>query len=371
MEIIKAFSSEDFEAERFQRDNLEFRRINMRGVRTRELTSPLVEFIGSIAAALVIWFGGQEIIKGNLSTGDFMRFAGALFALYTPMKRISVVYNRTFEAVAASERIFDMLSRVPSIKSGGTSLDGPISSLVFDDVHLAYGDTEALRGVALEVAAGDTVALVGDSGGGKTSLVSLILRLYDPTSGALRINGIATTDLDIRDLRSRIGFVTQRVFVFNDTVAANVAYGRQVDRQRVIQALDRAGALGFVSSLENGIDTVLDEFGANLSGGQRQRLAIARALYSPSEILILDEATSALDNRAEAAFQSTLRELIRDKITLIIAHRLSTVDLADRIVVVEGGRVVGQGTREQLLSDCPEFRRLVEAGARQGDSATD
>lgn len=362
VEIIKAQTAEDFEVARFERENLEFRRINMRGVRTKELTNPLMEFLGAIAAALVIWFGGQEIMAGRLAFEDFMQFTVTLFSIYNPVKRISQASNQMFEAVAASERIFDLLGREPAITSGPRPLEATIESVAFDDVSLSYGEVPALRGVDLKVTAGETIALVGDSGGGKTSLVNLVLRFYDPTSGTVRINGVDARELDLAELRGRIGVVTQRVYIFNDTVATNVAYGRDIDRDRVEDALQKAGARDFVAAMERGVDTVLDEFGANLSGGQRQRLAIARAIYRDPDVLILDEATSALDNRSEAAIQRALSEIIRDRITFIIAHRLSTVDLADRIVVLRAGEIVGQGTKAELLESCDEYRRLATAG---------
>jgi len=362
VEIIKAQTAEDFETARFEAENLEFRRINMKGVRTRELTNPLMEFLGAIAAALVIWFGGREIMAGRMEFPEFMQFTVALFSIYNPIKRISQASNQMFEAVAASERIFDLLGREPSIVSGDLFIDGPIDSVRFEDVHLSYGEVRALRGVSLEVLAGETVALVGDSGGGKTSLVNLVLRSYDPSEGKVWINGVDARDLDLAELRGRIGVVTQRVYIFNDTVASNIAYGRDADRERVEAALRKAGAWDFVSKLEGGIDAVLDEFGANLSGGQRQRLAIARAIYRDPDVLILDEATSALDNRSEAAIQRALSEIIHDRITFIIAHRLTTVDLADRILVLKGGRIVGAGTKTELLRDSEEYRRLATAG---------
>ena len=370
VEIIKAQTAEDFETARFEAENLEFRRINMKGVRTRELTNPLMEFLGAIAAALVIWFGGREIMAGRMEFPEFMQFTVALFSIYNPIKRISQASNQMFEAVAASERIFDLLGREPSIASGDLSIDGRIDSVRFEDVRLSYGDVLALRGVSLEVRAGETVALVGDSGGGKTSLVNMVLRFYDPTEGVVRINGIDARDLDLAELRGRIGVVTQRVYIFNDTVVANIAYGRDADRERVEAALRKAGAWDFVSKLDGGIDAVLDEFGANLSGGQRQRLAIARAIYRDPDVLILDEATSALDNRSEAAIQRALTEILRDRITFIIAHRLTTVDLADRIIVLKAGRIVGEGTKTELLRDCDEYRRLATAGL-EGDHAAD
>jgi len=366
VEIIKAQTAEDFEIARLEEANLEFRRINMKGVRTRELTNPLMEFLGAIAAALVIWFGGREIMAGRMEFPEFMQFTVALFSIYNPIKRISQASNQMFEAVAASERIFDLLGREPSITAGDQSIEGSIQSVTFDDVHLSYGEIQALGGVSLEVRVGETIALVGDSGGGKTSLVNLILRFYDPTEGMVRINGIDARDLDLAQLRGRIGVVTQRVYIFNDTVASNIAYGRDADRGRVEAALRKAGAWTFVSTMDGGIDAILDEFGANLSGGQRQRLAIARAIYRDPDVLILDEATSALDNRSEAAIQRALSEIIRDRITFIIAHRLTTVDLADRIVVLRAGRIVGMGTKTELLRDCDEYRRLAMVGL-EGD----
>jgi subfamily B ATP-binding cassette protein MsbA len=266
------------------------------------------------------------------------------------------------------------MEREPAIRSGSRRLEGLVESVEFREVGLSYQEVEALRGVSLTIERGEAVALVGDSGGGKSSLVSLILRLYDPSAGQVLINGIDARELDLRDLRSHIGIVTQRVYIFNDTVAANVAYGSEVDPGRVRTALERAGAWDFVSTLSGGVEAVLDEFGTNLSGGQRQRLAIARALYKDPDILILDEATSALDNRTEAAIQEALRGVIRDKITVLIAHRLSTVDLASRVVVLSKGRVVGVGSKQGLLESCPEYRRLAlkeEPGAsattRRGD----
>ncbi len=363
IEIIKAHSSEGYESGSFERDNLEFFTINMKGVRIRELVSPLMEGIGAIGGALVIVLGGSLVIDGELSVGTFFSFSTSLFLLYTPVKRISVIYNKMFDAVAASERIFEMIERKSSIVSGDMQLEGPVLSLEFDDVRLRYDQTQALDGVSLTVAKGETVALVGGSGGGKTSLVNLILRLYDPTGGTVRVNGIDIRSLTIDSLRSRIGIVTQRIFIFNDTVAANVAYGSKIDPDRVTQALHQAGAWEFISELEDGIDSLIDEFGANLSGGQRQRLAIARAIYKDPDILILDEATSALDNRSEAAIQQSLETLLRNKITFVIAHRLSTVELADRILVVDCGRLVGSGSKQELLASCSEYRQLAEPNA--------
>lgn len=368
MEIIKAHNSEDFELSRFEKDNLEFRRINMKGVRVREIASPFMEFAGSIAVATVVWFGGLQIIDGKLSAGQFASFAAALFLVYTPLKRISKIYNQMLEAVAASERIWDILDRRPEIHSGDKCLEGPIQSLQFEDVYLNYGDVQALRGINMEMERGKMTAIVGDSGGGKSSIAALIPRLFDPCSGRLLVDGRDIREFDLGSLRRRVGMVTQRVYVFRDTVATNVAYGLEVDPQRVEDVLRRAGAWEFVSTMPQGIETVLEEFGSNLSGGQRQRLAIARALYRQPDILIMDEATSALDNVSEAAIQKALEDISSRCITLVIAHRLSTVELADRIHVVKEGKVVAEGTMSELLEHSEEYRRLATGN---GALATD
>ena len=359
MELIKAHHSEGFELGRFEKDNLEFRRINMKGIRAREMAGPIMEFVGSFAVALVIWFGGLLIIDGKMSAGEFASFAMALFMIYTPLKRISKIYSQMFEAVAASERIWTMLDREPKVRGGATVLEGPIREIEFEDVHLKYGETEALQGVTLKAQRGEMVALVGDSGGGKSSLVNLIPRLWDPSAGRVTVDGVDLRDLDLPELRRRVGIVTQRVYVFNESVASNVAYGLEIDRELVEVSLRRSGAWGFVSELEGGIDSVLDEFGSNLSGGQRQRLAIARALYRQPDILIFDEATSALDNRSEAAIQKALGALTEHCITFVIAHRLSTVEMADRVLVMQEGRIVAEGTCVELMVGSEAYRRLA------------
>lgn len=363
MELIKSNHSEAFEMHRFAKDTLEFRKINVKGIRARELASPVMEFLGSIAFALVIWVGGMQIIGGTLTAGEFVSFATALFMIYTPLKQLSAIYNQMHEAVAASERIWDLMEREPVIRSGNRRLDEPITEIRFQGVGLRYGDVIALDGVDLDVRRGEVVALVGDSGGGKSSLVSLVPRLYDPTRGRVLINGVESTDIDLASLRRRIGVVTQRVYIFNDTVAANVAYGLEIDTARVARALQRAGAWDFVQALDGGTATMLGEFGANLSGGQRQRLAIARALYREPDVLILDEATAALDNRSEAAVQEALRGVVGDCITFLIAHRLTTVELAGRVLLLQGGRITAEGTQAELMETSEAFRKLA-AGVR-------
>ncbi len=359
MELIKAHHSERFELDRFRKDNREYLGINMKGIRARELASPIMEFSGAIGVALVIWFGGLMIIEGRMTAGEFTSFATALFMVFTPLKRISKIYGQMAEAVAASERIWSLFERVPGVVGGGTVLEGPIETIEFDDVVLDYGDTRALAGVSLRAGRGEIIALVGDSGGGKSSLISLLPRLWDPTGGRVLANGIDLRELDLEDLRRRIGLVTQRVYVFNDTVASNVAYGLEIDRDRVISSLERAGAWEFVAAMDGEIDAVLEEFGSNLSGGQRQRLAIARALYREPEILILDEATSALDNRSEAGIQAALERTCGCCITFVVAHRLKTIEIADRVLVIERGKIVAEGKSAELAESSEVYRRLA------------
>jgi subfamily B ATP-binding cassette protein MsbA len=370
MEIIKAHSSEAEELRRFVQDNQEFARINMKGVQVKELVNPVMEFAGSIAIAAVIIIGGLQVINDRMTVGTFFAFATALFLLYPPIKRISTLYNKMFDAVAASERIDQMMDRRPSILSGDQPVPDAIASVELEDVVLRYGATTALDGVSLTARRGETVALVGDSGGGKTSVVNLILRLYDPNEGVVRINGIDVKELQLEALRRSIGIVTQRAFIFNDTVAANVAYGEKMNRRRVEAALRAAGAWEFVSAMADGIDTKIEEFGANLSGGQRQRIAIARAIYKQPKILILDEATSALDNQSEARVQAALEEVTRDKVAIVIAHRLTTVEAADRILLLQQGTVVAEGTHEELLERSAEYRRLARSKSSSTDGPT-
>ena len=277
--------------------------------------------------------------------------------LYTPIKRISSIYNRMQDAIAASERIFDLINLKPKIKSGDEKLT-KINKIVFNNVNLNYDKKEALKNINLNIKRGEVVALVGDSGGGKSSLINLIIRFYESSNGEILINNNIIKNYDLNSLRDKISIVTQRVFIFNDTIAKNVAYSNKIDEDRIKEALKLANATEFIDSLPDGIETKLDEFGVNLSGGQRQRIAIARAIYKNPEILILDEATSALDNLSEASIQENLKEFIKDKIVFIIAHRLNSIKLADRILFFKNGEIKCSGSEEELMKNCIEFKRL-------------
>ena len=348
IEIIKANNAQKYEHSRFVDENNKFFRLNLKSVKIEQLVSPLMETIGSIGVAAVIIIGGKDVIDGQINMGAFFSFLTALFMLYTPLKRIVNIYNKMQDAIAASERTFFLMDKVSQIKDGEKELNEEINLIKFNDVRLSYGDKEVLKGINLEANKSEFIALVGSSGGGKSSLMNLLMRFYDVNGGEILINGINLKDIKIHSLRQNIGLVTQRVYIFNDTVAKNVAYGREFNEDAVINALKLANAYEFVSKLDNGINTILNEFGTNLSGGQRQRIAIARALYQNPQILIFDEATSALDNESEKEITKAINNLRSKKIIFVIAHRLSTVENADKIAVLSDGKIIDSGSDEEL-----------------------
>jgi subfamily B ATP-binding cassette protein MsbA len=357
IEIIKAYSAQKTEQKKFDKQNEEYFQLSVKAVKTNELVSPLMETVGSIAVAMVIIVGGTEVIEGKMTVGSFFSFMTALFMLYTPIKRLSSLYNTLQDAVAASDRIFYILGLESKIKNGSKNID-TIDSLEFKNVGLKYDQTIALKSINLKVKRGDFTALVGNSGGGKSSMINLLTRFYDVSSGELIINNSNIKEYDKNTLRQKIALVSQRIFIFNDTVAANVAYGQEVDENQVKEALTKANAIDFIEKLENGINTVLDEFGSNLSGGQRQRISIARAIYKNPDVIIFDEATSALDNKSEKLIQESIKNLIEDKIVFVIAHRLSTIKDAKNILVFKDGQIVCNGNEDYLLQNCDEYKRL-------------
>ena len=348
IEIIKANNAQKYEHSRFVEENNKFFKLNLKTVKIEQLVSPLMETIGSIGVAAVIIIGGKDVIDGNINMGAFFSFITAHFMLYPPLKRIVNIYNKMQDAIAASERTFFLMDKVSEIKDGEKELNEEIRLIKFNNVCLNYGDKEVLKGINLEARESEFIALVGSSGGGKTSLMNLLMRFYDVNSGEILINETNLKDIKIHSLRQNIGLVTQRVYIFNDTIAKNVAYGREFNEDAVINALKMANAYEFVSKLDDGIHSILNEFGTNLSGGQRQRIAIARALYQNPQILIFDEATSALDNESEKEITKAINNLRNKKIIFVIAHRLSTVESADKIAVLSGGKVVDIGSDEEL-----------------------
>lgn len=358
IEIIKANSTEELEKKKFTILNMIFFKYNMKAVKTNELTSPLMEILGSLAFATVVVVGGLKVINGELTTGEFSSFIAALFMLYTPIKRLSKLYNSMQDAIAANDRIMDMFKIKPNVVSGTLNIQEEISNIKFSNVGLFYDDFEALKNINLDAKKGEIVALVGDSGGGKSSFINLLPRFYDASSGEILLNSININQFDLKSLRDSISIVTQRVYIFNDTIAANVAYGQELDEVKVIEALKQAHAYEFVLKMKKGIHTVLDEAGTNLSGGQRQRVAIARALYKNPKILILDEATSALDNKSEEIVSQVIQEVSKQRVTFVIAHRLSTIKNATKIAVFKSGKILDIGTYDELLNRCDEFKRL-------------
>ena len=358
IEIVKASGAETSEAKKFKEINLDFFKINIRSVKTNALVSPVMEILGAIAIAVVIVIGGHKVIDGDLTVGTFFSFMAALFMLYTPIKSISSLYNKLQNALAANERVNELFNIQAKITSGTKPFPSDFNEISFQNIVLEFDGKRILDDVSLSAKKGETIAIVGDSGGGKSSFVNTLMRFHDLNSGAISIDKNNIKDFTLKSLRDSISIVTQRVYIFNDTVGKNIAYGQPYNTQRVNEALELAHAYEFVSNLENGIDTVLDEFGANLSGGQRQRIAIARALYKDPKILILDEATSALDNKSESVITEILHEISKDKITFVIAHRFSTIKNADRIAVFKAGKIVCINSEDELLKSCDEYKRL-------------
>jgi len=360
IEVIKSNSTQSIESEKFARENRDVFKYLIKQVKINALTTPIMEILGSIAIGLVVYIGGNEVIEGRMSVGAFFAFSAGLFMLYTPIKKISKLYNKAQDAVVANQRMHELLNMQPSIVSGEKELDRDIDRIEFRDISLQYNNTIALDNVSIDIKKGDSIALVGDSGAGKSSFVNLLVRFYDPSSGEILINGVLNKNLTLSSLHKSIAFVTQRIYIFNDTIARNVAYGEEVDYSRVKEALSKAHALEFVDKLEHGVDTLLSENGNNLSGGQRQRIALARALYKNPTVLILDEATSALDNKSELLIQKALEALKSEMITITVAHRLSTIENADTILVFKDGKIVCRDTHQALLEYCEEYRKLAK-----------
>jgi len=358
-EIIKANATEEYEMGRFRDENDRFFKLNMKAVYTSELVSPLMEMIAATGLACVIFVGGQQVYSGAMSVGEFTAFLTAVGLVFQPLRRVSAIYSKIQDAQAASERVFHIFDIENDIKEGNVALHEPIRDVQFRNVTLKFGDKAALRDLNLQIHAGQNIALVGQSGGGKSSLVNLMLRFYDPNEGSLYLNGRDLKEYTQGSLRSQIASVSQRVYIFQDTLAANVAYGNEIDEERVREALSMADALDFAESLPEGIHTMMQEFGSNLSGGQRQRIAIARAIYKHASLLILDEATSALDNESEKRIQRALEAYTKDKMTITIAHRLSTITHADLILYFEEGRIIARGTHQELLETSENYRRLA------------
>ncbi len=366
--IVKAFGMENWEITRYREAARRLFRANLRSVAAAALSSPLMDTLGAIAIALLLKLGRDQILAQTLTTGLFFAFIIAVFKMYDPVRKFAQLNNNFQQAVGASASIFQFLDSDDEVKekAGAAKLGEFRESIRFENVGFSYradGDEarEVLHDINLEVRRGEVVAVVGSSGAGKSTLVHLIPRFFDVTSGKLTVDGRDVRDVTLASLRAQVGIVTQETVLFNDTLRNNIAYGQpNVPRERVEAAAKAALAHDFIQALPNGYETVIGERGVRLSGGERQRLAIARAILKNAPVLILDEATSALDTESESLVQAALQNLMSGRTVLVIAHRLSTVRRADRIVVLEGGTIADIGTHEDLMRKLGTYRRLYE-----------
>lgn len=361
--VVKAFGMEEYECRRFEGESRRLFRIYMRVSAIKAFSTPMIEVMAAGGVVAVLWYGAASVLNGTRTPGSFGAFFAAMLLVYEPFKRLTRTNNSIQQGIAAAERVFEVLDEPTDVPEEPNPLPLPPGphSVVLEQVGFRYGEQWTLRQIDLALHPGSIVALVGMSGGGKSTLADLILRFYDPQEGRVMLGGVDIRRLRIRDLRGQIGLVTQHTFLFNDTVRANIAYGNiGQNPEAVVEAARMANAHNFISRLPKGYDTVIGEMGVRLSGGERQRIAIARALLKNAPILVLDEATSALDSESERLVQEALDRLMENRTTLVIAHRLSTVRRADRIVVITRGRITEAGSHEELMALGGEYRNLYD-----------
>ncbi|MCF8109888.1 MAG: ABC transporter ATP-binding protein/permease [Desulfobacteraceae bacterium] len=360
--IVKAFGMEPDEKARFFDKNRSYYHYEIKTFRIKALSSPVMELIGGIGVSLVIWYGGYGVIHGTSTPGTFFSFMTAVMMMYAPIRKLSRLNNAIQQGMAATDRVFDILETESDIvePENPSPMPAPPHTVAFENVWFGYEKEEpVLKDIDLEVRPGERLGIAGTSGGGKTTLVNLIPRFYDVTSGSVKIDGIDIRELAVADLRSRIAVVTQEPILFNDTIGANIAYGKKgATREQILDASRAAYIYDFIRRLPKGLDTVIGELGSRLSGGEKQRMCIARALLKDAPILILDEATSALDAEAEQLVKKALENLMAGRSSFIIAHRLSTIVEADRIIVLARGGIAEQGTHKSLLETKGEYYRL-------------
>ncbi len=357
--VVKAFGMEPYETGRFEEQNTAFFRRTVKVARANSAVEPIIVFISTLGVSVVLIY----VWKRGMRFEDFLTYAAALYFMYEPVKRLSRIHLQIQQAVAAAERIFEVLDTpvVVEERPGAVAFQDKIHAISFENIVFSYGDGNILDGVSLEVKAGQRIAIVGGSGSGKTTMVSLLPRFYDVTGGVLKINGVDVRDMTIPSLRKVMGIVTQDTVLFNDTVANNISYGsREASREEIIAAAKQANAHQFIMEMPEQYETTVGDLGVRLSGGQKQRLAIARAMLRNPPIMILDEATSALDTESERLVQSALHALMSGRTVFAIAHRLSTIIDCDKIIVLDKGRIVESGTHDELLKLEGQYKRLYD-----------
>ncbi|BCS87515.1 ABC transporter ATP-binding protein [Pseudodesulfovibrio sediminis] len=365
IKVIKAFANEVLEDLRFNKENNSYTRLLIRRTLYSEGSSRVMDVIAAVAGGTVMWVGGNRVIDGSMSPGDLTAFFLCLLQLYDPIKKLNAANQQIQSGLAGAERVFDILDS-PNInveEEGTTEFDGKLNELTFNDIHFTYPNctAPALDGVSLSIKTGQRVAIVGPSGSGKTTLVNLIPRFYDIDGGSIQINGTDLKDYTLDSLRLNLGIVSQDTFLFNVSIADNIAYSHdEYDMNAVMRAAEAAYAHKFIVDMPEGYDTVVGEGGVKISGGQKQRLTIARAIMKNPTLLILDEATSALDTESERVVQKALDNLMVGRTSIVIAHRLSTILSADLIVVMEKGKIIAKGKHEELLDSCPSYERLYQ-----------
>ena len=366
--IVKAFSMEKYENNRFAGENEKLFKLMMKRIRVRALSHPVMELIGGIAVAVIVWYGGYQVIIGKSTPGTLFSFMAALIMLYEPIKKLNKENHNVQQGLAAAQRVFEVIDRQSEVaeKPGAGELGAVEGRITFEDVSFRYEDRMILSNINLSIEKNDVIAVVGKSGAGKTTLVNLIPRFYDATKGRIMVDGIDIRDVTLDSLRTSVALVTQDVILFNDTIRSNIAYGVEPDDNSLLEASRMAFAHDFILKLPKGYDTVVGEKGTRLSGGQKQRIAIARALYKNAPILILDEATSSLDAQSEIEVQKALENLMKGRTTIIIAHRLSTIINAHRIIVIDKGAIVQEGNHSELIEQDGPYKRLYELQFKEG-----
>lgn len=363
--VVKAFGMEESEINKFSEKNYRLFRISMKGVKVTELSTPIMEFIGAAGAALIIWYGGYQVVKGVTTPGTFFSFLTALIMMFSPLKALTRVNSAIQQSIAAAERVFAILDlkNERDTDKGTMELNGIKEKIELKNVSLRYegSSKHALSNVSFSVQHGKTVAIVGGSGGGKTTIGNLLLRFYEPDAGGIYIDGTDIRDFSLSSLRSQIGIVSQDVILFNDTVLGNISYGKKdISMEDIVNAAKKAYADDFINRMPDGYNTVIGERGAKLSGGEKQRIAIARAILKDPPLLILDEATSALDTESEHIIQMALENLMIGRTTFVIAHRLSTIKNADMIIAMDGGKIAEMGQHEDLIRKDGLYKRLYD-----------